>query len=62
MKLQAFLKWNGAADTGGQIKLAIQGGFVKINGEVCTQRGHQLHEGDTVECGGEQYVYHENSL
>ncbi|WP_099205105.1 RNA-binding S4 domain-containing protein [Scatolibacter rhodanostii] len=62
MKLQAFLKWQGAADTGGQVKMVIQGGYVKVNGEVCTQRGHQLKDGDKVEFGGEVYVYQANRL
>lgn len=62
IKLQAFLKLKGAVDTGGQAKMVIQEGFVKVNGEICTQRGHQLQEGDKVEFGGETYVYQADCL
>lgn len=62
MKLQAFLKWQGIADTGGQAKIAIQSGLVKVNGEVCTQRGHTLRDGDIVEINGERYVYQTGSV
>ena len=39
IRLDAMLKLGGATDTGGQAKFAIQNGMVKVNGEVCTQRG-----------------------
>ena len=52
IRLDALLKFAGWAETGGEAKLLIQGGEVKVNGEVCTQRGKKLHGGDTVELEG----------
>ena len=42
IKLDNLLKLAGAAPTGGQIKLLIQNGEVRVNGEICTQRGKKL--------------------
>ena len=38
IKLDSFLKFAGAAETGGQAKELVQDGQVKVNGEVCTDR------------------------
>ena len=48
IKLDALLKFAGAAGTGGEAKLAIQEGEVKVNGEVCLM----LRPGDRVELPG----------
>ncbi|MDD6728265.1 MAG: RNA-binding S4 domain-containing protein [Eubacteriales bacterium] len=48
IRLDAFLKFKGIAETGGQAKIFIQDGITKVNGEVCTSRGKKLHAGDTV--------------
>ena len=49
--LDAFLKWVGVADTGGQAKALIQSGGVRVNGEVETRRGRKLYPGDHVDAG-----------
>lgn len=49
IKLDQFLKWVGAADTGGQAKIIIQEGLVQVNGEAETRRGRKLRKGDRVE-------------
>ena len=49
IKLDAALKFSGAIGTGGQAKMVIQEGLVKVNGEVCSMRGKKLRNGDTVE-------------
>lgn len=49
IRLDALLKVTGAVETGGHAKLVIQDGEVRVNGEVCTQRGKKLRKGDTVE-------------
>lgn len=49
IRLDAFLKLNDAVQTGGHAKLVIQNGEVRVNGEVCTQRGKKLHVGDVAE-------------
>ena len=46
IKLDNLLKLAGAAPTGGQIKLLIQNGEVRVNGEICTQRGKKMLPGD----------------
>lgn len=55
IRLDSLLKLAGAFETGGQAKFAVQGGSVKVNGEICTQRGKKMRPGDTVECGGTVY-------
>ena len=52
IKLDALLKFAGAADTGGEAKLAIREGEVRVNGEVCTMRGKKLRPGDRAELPG----------
>ena len=53
IKLDALLKFAAMVGTGGEAKYVINEGRVKVNGEVCTMRGKKLHDGDTVEFGGE---------
>jgi ribosome-associated protein len=43
------LKAANIVGTGGEAKIVIQGGEVRVNGEVETRRGRKLHEGDVVE-------------
>lgn len=48
IQLQAFLKFMGIAETGGQAKEFIQDGIIRVNGEICTARGKKLRNGDVV--------------
>ena len=48
IKLDGLLKFSGICGTGGEAKNLIAGGNVCVNGEVCTQRGKKLKNGDTV--------------
>ena len=48
IKLEAILKYASLVGTGGEAKVLIQDGHVKVNGEVCTMRGKKLRPGDTV--------------
>ncbi|MBD2295441.1 RNA-binding S4 domain-containing protein [Anabaena sphaerica FACHB-251] len=52
IKLDQFLKLLGIASTGGQAKLMIIDGNVKVNGTVETRRGRKLVETDTVTVAG----------
>ena len=52
IRLDALLKFAGAVETGGEAKLLIQDGEVKVNGEVCTMRGKKLSPGDRAELDG----------
>ena len=49
IKLDSFLKFAGAVLSGGEAKELIQGGKVKVNGEVCTMRGKKIYPGDRVD-------------
>ena len=53
IKLDALLKFAGLCETGGEAKELIQGGAVKVNGEVCTMRGKKCRASDTVELEGQ---------
>ncbi|MCC8072599.1 MAG: RNA-binding S4 domain-containing protein [Clostridiales bacterium] len=55
IRLDSFLKFKGAAETGGQAKQFIQDGIVKVNGEVCTARGRKIRNGDIVSLFGTDY-------
>ena len=48
IKLDAFLKWAAIVSSGSEAKLYIQDGLVKVNNEICTQRGKKLKVGDIV--------------
>ncbi len=48
------LKAANATGTGGEAKVLIQAGKVRVNGEVETRRGRKLQEGDIVEVGDEK--------
>lgn len=48
IKLDSAMKLSGLADTGGIAKMLIEDGCVKVNGEVCTQRGKKLYPGDKL--------------
>ena len=50
--LGQFLKWSGLAGSGGEAKLLVETGAVRLNGSVERQRGHKLAQGDIVEIGG----------
>ncbi|MDB9306836.1 MULTISPECIES: RNA-binding S4 domain-containing protein [Cyanophyceae] len=55
IKLDQFLKFMGVASTGGQAKLMIIDGGVKVNGEVETRRGRKLVLGDKVTVEGKTF-------
>lgn len=52
IKLEALLKFEGMAETGGDAKELIQAGEVTVNGEVCTMRGKKLRPGDKAALDG----------
>lgn len=53
IKLGQALKAAHLEDMGSDAKEDIQSGRVKVNGEVCTQRGRKLKDGDVVSFNGE---------
>ena len=48
IKLDQLLKLSGITETGGQAKIIILSGEVKVNNEICNQRGKKLYNGDIV--------------
>ena len=52
IKLESFLKFSGAVETGGEAKNRIQNGDVIVDGQVCTMRGKKLVPGMSVELDG----------
>ena len=49
IKLDSFLKWCGAVSQGSDAKMYILNEEVKVNGDICTQRGKKIRPGDIVE-------------
>jgi len=48
MKLDQFLKWKNLVSSGGEAKIFIKSGSVKVNGVIETRRGRKLNRGDKV--------------
>jgi ribosome-associated protein len=55
IKLDQFLKLMGVAPSGGQAKLMIVDGDVKVNGAVEIRRGRKLVSGDKVTVEGQTF-------
>jgi ribosome-associated protein len=56
LKLDQFLKFQGLVATGGEAKLRIQRGDVRVNGLIETRRGRQLGLGDAVQIDGRELL------
>ncbi len=56
IKLDSALKLSNLVSTGGHAKIIIQNGEVKVNGEVCLQRGKKLRNGDKVEYNNNLFI------
>lgn len=48
IKLDSLLKFVGAAETGAMAKQYILDRRVKVNSEICTERGKKIKNGDIV--------------
>lgn len=55
IKLDSFLKAVNAVSSGGEAKLRIADGEVRVNGEVELRRGRKLRPGDRVDMAGRTY-------
>ena len=53
IRLGQLLKLAGIADSGGEARALVERGVVRVNGEVETRRGRQLHPGDEIAAEGE---------
>ncbi len=56
IKLDALLKFAALVGTGGEAKYVINENMVKVNGEICTQRGKKIHPGDRVDFAGNELL------
>ena len=53
IRLGQLLKLAGLADSGGEARELVTDGVVRVNGEIETRRGRQLHRGDVVQAGAQ---------
>lgn len=56
IKLGQALKLANLVESGVDAKFVVQDGLVKVNGEVCTQRGRKLVDGDKVSFEGNTFT------
>jgi len=52
IKLDSFLKAVNEAASGGEAKILVADGMVRVNGEPESRRGRKLRPGDAVEISG----------
>ncbi len=55
IKLDSFLKAVNIVSSGGEAKMLILDGLVKVNGECELRRGRKLHPGDRVILGEHEF-------
>lgn len=55
IRLQDLMKLGNLVGSGGEAKVRIQEGEVKVGGEICLQRGKKLRPGDVVTFRGKEY-------
>lgn len=58
VELYKILKFEGLVTTGGEAKLLIGDGQVRVNGEVELRKRRQMRDGDTIDFRGEQIKLH----
>ena len=56
IKLDQFLKFTGVASNGGEAKMLVTDGLVKVNCETETRRGRKLRTGDLVEYNNQSFA------
>ena len=54
IRLDHLLKLAGMVQSGGEAKVRVQGGEVRVDGQVETRRGRQLQGGELVQLGERQ--------
>ncbi len=53
--LDAALKFSSIASTGGEAKILISNGDIKVNGQTCLARGKKLKPGDQISVSSEDF-------
>jgi ribosome-associated protein len=56
VELYKILKFEGLVGTGGEAKIAIDEGMVKVNGNIELRRRNKIKAGDEIEFMGIQYI------
>ncbi len=56
VELYKILKFEGLVGTGGEAKIAIDEGMVKVNGNIELRRRNKIRAGDEIEFKGIQYT------
>ena len=56
IKLDSAMKLADAVGSGGMAKIVIEDEQVRVNGEVCTQRGKKLYPGDSFRFENTDYT------
>jgi len=56
IQLYKILKFENLLSSGGEAKLVISEGLVKVNGNVETRKRKQINSGDIVEFANEQFL------
>jgi len=62
IELNAFLKVNSLAATGGKAKLLIRSGVILVNGEVELRNKRKLRAGDVMLYQGKKFVVEDSIL
>lgn len=55
VELYKILKFEGLRSSGAEAKKAVADGFVKLNGELETQKRKKIVAGDIIEVDGKSY-------
>lgn len=56
IKLDSFLKGVNVVGSGGEAKIIITEGQVRVNDKTETRRGRKLYPGDRVSLGGHEFT------
>jgi ribosome-associated protein len=56
IRLDQFLKLSGVTGSGGQAKMLIQGGEIRVNGQPETRRSRKMQPGDVVQFEDQRFV------
>ena len=52
IRLDQFLKWASLVSSGGEAKMLIVDGMVRLNGDIVTSRGKKVRPGDVLDIEG----------
>lgn len=52
IQLDQFLKWAGIVESGGQVKMLMEDGLIKINGVLATERRKKVGPNDVISIEG----------